>query len=43
MDLLVYAFAHEVLDRIPLESVRHRAETILFERFSKARMIEEER
>lgn len=43
MDLLVYAFAYEVLDRIPLESVRHRAETILFERFSKARMIEEER
>ncbi len=41
MDLLVYAFAHEIIERIPLKAIGQHAESLLFERFSHARMIEE--
>ena len=40
-DLLVYAFAHEVIERLPVASIRHEAESFLYQRFDKARMIEE--
>jgi Fe-S cluster assembly protein SufD len=41
MDLLVYAFAHEVLDHLPLDAVREQAERVLYRRFSRATMMEE--
>ncbi len=40
-DLLLYAFAHEVIERMPLEPFRKLAETFLYQRFAKARLIEE--
>lgn len=40
-DLLVYAFAHEVIERMPSAAIRRQAESFLFERFSMARMIGE--
>ncbi len=39
-DLLVYAFAHEVIDRMPLDAFRSQAEHFLFQRFSRARLID---
>ena len=41
MDLITYAFAHEIVERIPLAGLRNQAEAFLFERFSKAKVIEE--
>lgn len=36
-DLLVYAFAHEIIDRMPMEAFRQRAEEFLFQRFEAVR------
>ena len=41
MDLLIYAFAHEVLDSLPHDPLRRQAEKVLFQRFAAARTIEE--
>lgn len=40
--LLLYAFAHEVIDRIPLASLRQQAETFLLERFAAGSILGEE-
>ena len=38
-DLLVYAFAHEVLDRMGLDALKQRAEAFLLQRFETARLL----
>ena len=40
-DLLRYAFAHEVIERMPLACVRAHAEAFLYQRFSKAKLLGE--
>jgi len=38
-DLLRYAFAHEILDRMSLANVKTYAERVLYDRFENARLV----